>query len=181
MPGRGQIVGVVLEDLVEDLTPFTTLVEATSPSFEQISELVRLLLPCGSRGPADSQPVRSQARSAFDLQHRLHQAGVLQAADTELSLHRLKVNWSTFVCLGLSNCRFLDTALALHAQYVARDRRDELDPPHPSDDLFYAFSNDRDMLESSVYGLFGDDESACQRWTDEARADPRLAFLKDDL
>ena len=183
MAHAADLVGVVLEDLVEDLIPFTALIQDTTSSFEQISELVRpskRLHDLSCR--AHFLLVRAQARSAFELQHRVHRAGILHAARSELSMHRFKSSWLTVVCLGFSNCGLLDTALELHARHAARDRLDdELYPPHPHDEIFCGLSSDRGMLIDSVYSLLHDEERACLRWTDEARADPKLAFLKDDL
>ncbi|GAA5900229.1 hypothetical protein JCM8208_002058 [Rhodotorula glutinis] len=139
LPGAGEVVGVVLEDLADDSVPFTALIEDMSTTFEQIAEL---------------------ARSAFELQHRVHEAGILHAACSELSLHRLRASWSAVVALGFSNCSLLDTALQLHAQHVARDRRDDLYPPHPSDDLFCGQWSDRSMLKNAVHSLLRDEEGA---------------------
>ncbi|GAA5931376.1 hypothetical protein JCM3775_005008 [Rhodotorula graminis] len=73
LPDGNDVVGVVLEDLVDQVVPFVELVDDPTPS---------------ERGTYE------QACATFELHRRVTECGLLDAAKYAEELHQLKDNWS---------------------------------------------------------------------------------------
>ncbi|GAA5923934.1 hypothetical protein JCM3775_005552 [Rhodotorula graminis] len=160
LPDGNDVVGVVLEDLVDKVVPFAKLVEdpttAQRGTYEQVAEL---------------------AYSAFELHRRVTECGILHVAKYAEDLHQLKGSWSCIIATGFGHPLFLDRAREVHRRTLERERAQG--PLEPWAEIFCALSNSQVGVRSTVEELFRAMGHDFRRWRDEERAQERLAFLED--
>ncbi|GAA5900125.1 hypothetical protein JCM8208_002022 [Rhodotorula glutinis] len=157
-----EVVGVVLEDLVGHVIPFSKLVARPTAALrgtrDQISEL---------------------ACSLFELHRRVNESGILHAAKHDGQLHQLKGSWSCIVATGFGHCRFVDRSREVHRRTLDRERAQG--PLQPWDETWWALSNSQAGVKSTVEDLFGAMGLKYARWTAEKKTQERLSFLEDDV
>ncbi|GAA5854851.1 hypothetical protein JCM9279_005538 [Rhodotorula babjevae] len=155
--GKG-VVGVVLEDLVFKIVPFSKL--AVRPTAAQ-------------RGTYE------QACAAFELHRRVNECGILHAASHDGELHQLKGSWRCIVAIGFGHCEFLDRAREIHRRSLERTRAQG--PVDPYDEIFWALESSQAIVKSTVTGLIWAMRLDYERWRAEEKTQERLSFLDDGI
>ncbi|BGP50452.1 hypothetical protein JCM10450v2_006371 [Rhodotorula kratochvilovae] len=158
LPSSENVVGVVLEDLVDAVVPFVQLAAGVPseerPSFQQLAKL---------------------ACSAFEHQRRMHNAGLVRAACYESSLSILRDRPSSVVSIGFVHVSFRDKILAIHERHVEARRRDgSFAQPGTK---YFGYQRDQSALYSSLFRVFQGMGQDFARWEQLEKRRGRLSFL----
>ncbi|GAA5854854.1 hypothetical protein JCM9279_005539 [Rhodotorula babjevae] len=158
LPNGDEVVGVVLEDLVDDVVPFSSLVQ---------------------RPGSTQRGTYKQACAAVELHHRVTTSGLISTANHVEDLHRLKISWYCVVAIGFSHCEFLDRAHEIHRRNLERQRAQG--PLEPWEEVSWALSNSESIIVSTVQGLLEAMGHDYQQWRQEKATQQRLSFLEEEL
>ncbi|BGP48958.1 hypothetical protein JCM10450v2_004837 [Rhodotorula kratochvilovae] len=163
VPSRESVVGVVLEDLAEDLAPL-------------LPSLKRDIL--GKRVALDT--LDNWICGAFEIQHRFHHYGVLRTCEVDGFLHFSRPRQqdpSALVYVGFSNAATRDYLDALEERYFATltpQERIELAPQRT-----WEQEEDRTLLgQFEVEFELQDEEEPLAEWKTMERERRRLAWMQ---